>query len=83
MTESMSIHEFRSHLAEALGKVEHGRTVVVTKHGRPIAEIRPPEKLWGRLSVRPAKRPHHRKPRMFKGTGTMSREIIEERRRDG
>ena len=83
MSETIPLHRFRAHLAEALRKVEHGKTIVVTKFGRPVAELRPSEIRWGGLSVRPAK---HRRPcaiRSFRGPGIMSRQILEERRRDG
>jgi prevent-host-death family protein len=34
-------YELKSHLSEVLDSVEHGQTVVVTRHGRPIARISP------------------------------------------
>jgi len=34
-------HELKTHLSEVLDAVEHGQTVVVTRHGRPIARISP------------------------------------------
>ena len=34
-------YELKAHLSEVLDDVEHGQTVVVTRHGRPIARISP------------------------------------------
>jgi prevent-host-death family protein len=34
-------YELKSHLSEVLDAVEHGQTVVVTRHGRAIARISP------------------------------------------
>ncbi len=31
----------KAHLAELLDEVEHGETVVITRHGRPIARLVP------------------------------------------
>lgn len=38
---TISFTEFRSHASDLLTAVEHGETIVVTRHGRPIAEITP------------------------------------------
>ena len=38
----MSVHEAKAHFSELLRRVESGETVVVTRHNRPVAEIRPP-----------------------------------------
>ena len=34
-------YELKTHLSEVLDAVEHGQTVLVTRHGRPIARISP------------------------------------------
>jgi len=34
-------YALKSHLSEILDAVEHGQTVVVTRHGKPIARISP------------------------------------------
>jgi prevent-host-death family protein len=34
-------YQLKTHLAEILDAVEHGQTVVVTRHGKPIARISP------------------------------------------
>jgi antitoxin (DNA-binding transcriptional repressor) of toxin-antitoxin stability system len=33
--------EFRSHASAMLSRVEHGETLLVLRHGRPIAEVSP------------------------------------------
>lgn len=43
MTETYSTYEAKAKLSEILRKVEEGRTVVISRHGRAIAEIRPVE----------------------------------------
>ena len=34
-------YELKTHLSKILDEVEHGQTVVVTRHGKPIARISP------------------------------------------
>jgi prevent-host-death family protein len=36
-----SLYEAKAHLSAIVRRVREGRTVVVTVHGRPVAEIRP------------------------------------------
>jgi prevent-host-death family protein len=38
---SVTLTEFRSHASGMLTRVEHGETLVILRHGRPIAEISP------------------------------------------
>ena len=49
--------EFRKRIASFLDKVENGETVVITRHGRPVAEVIPPtfssgKKSWKRPALR-------------------------------
>lgn len=47
-----STYQAKAHLSEILRKVRRGKTVIVTHHGKPVAEIRPiasREGLEGRL----------------------------------
>lgn len=37
----MSVRELRNSGGDVLYRVEHGETVIVTKDGRPVAELRP------------------------------------------
>ena len=38
---TVTLTDFRSHASGMLTRVEHGETLVVLRHGRPIAEISP------------------------------------------
>lgn len=38
---TVTLTEFRSHASGMLSRVEHGETLVVLRHGRPIAEVSP------------------------------------------
>lgn len=53
---STAFTEFRKHTAAFLDKVENGDTVVITRHGRPIAEVVAPSvsnnKSWKRKAIR-------------------------------
>ena len=40
-------YEAKTHFSEVLKKVREGRTITVTYHGEPVAEIRPLEKRSG------------------------------------
>ncbi|MCU1358324.1 MAG: Prevent-host-death family protein putative antitoxin of system [Acidimicrobiales bacterium] len=39
--EEVSIRDLRNHGGEVVDRVEHGGRVVVTRSGRPVAELRP------------------------------------------
>ena len=41
MTETYSTYEAKAKLSEILRKVESGRTIRISRRGKPIAEIRP------------------------------------------
>ena len=41
MTETYSTYDAKAKLSEILRKVEDGRTIYISRHGQPIAEIRP------------------------------------------
>ncbi len=38
---TVTLTDFRSHASSILTRVEHGETLVVLRHGRPIAEVSP------------------------------------------
>lgn len=71
----VSFTEFRRNAASLLDSVESGETVLVTRHGKPVAEVVP-------VSTAPAivswKRPHPALVLAAKGA-SLSREIIRER----
>jgi prevent-host-death family protein len=50
LMKSVSVRDLRNSGGDVLYRVEHGETVVVTRDGRPVAELRP----LPRLSAGPA-----------------------------
>lgn len=36
-----SVHEAKAHFSELLKRVEAGETVIVTRHSKPVAELKP------------------------------------------
>ena len=38
------ILEVKTHLSEFISKVENGESFLITKRGKPVAELRPPER---------------------------------------
>ncbi|MBI5092704.1 MAG: type II toxin-antitoxin system Phd/YefM family antitoxin [Candidatus Hydrogenedentes bacterium] len=54
---TVTFTEFRSHASGLITEVENGETVVIVRHGRPIAEILPyaervDEPSWKRPALR-------------------------------
>ena len=52
---TITFTEFRNHASDMLTEVEHGETLVVIRHGRPIAEITPVsarQPSWKRPALR-------------------------------
>ena len=41
--------EAKTRLSELLEQVRRGRTIIITRRGRPVAELRPVTKAGGRL----------------------------------
>ena len=75
---TVNLTEFRRHASGMLPQVEHGETLLVLRHGRPIAEVSPVE---GRKNSRPSwKNPALRLA--IKGAA-LSSAIAEERKREG
>jgi prevent-host-death family protein len=74
---TVTLTDFRSHASGMLTRVEHGETLVVLRHGRPIAEVSPVTKQsdatpsWKSKALRLS----------AKGTGLASA-ILEERARE-
>ena len=54
---TVTLTEFRSHASGMLSRVERGETLVVIRHGRPVAEVTPVSSAAGAPSwKRPALR---------------------------
>ena len=74
---TVTLTEFRKHASGMLTEVEHGETLIVLRHGRPIAEVSPvtreskAEPSWKRPALRLS----------AKGSG-LSSAILEERERE-
>lgn len=55
---TVTLTEFRSHASGMLSRVEKGETIVVVRHGKPIAEVSPirstavAEPSWKRPALR-------------------------------
>ena len=65
---TVSLVEAKAHLSELLDKVENGETVVITRHGRPVANVtaaaQPKQPIaFEELAAFRAKMPKLRKPR--------------------
>jgi prevent-host-death family protein len=77
---SIGTYELKTHLSEILNAVEHGQTVIVTRHGKPIARIVPNEAAEQEQAHRAVKSlvkfPRTRLPK-----GVTVRSLIEEGRR--
>ena len=73
MMSTVTLTEFRSHASGMLDRVERGETLVVLRHGRPIAEVSP-------FAARPAV-PSWKKPglRLVAEGAALSRMILAER----
>ncbi len=61
-----TLAQTKAHLSEILHQVESGETVVITRHGRPVARVESADKATGplpfdRLAAFRARMPHWRK----------------------
>ena len=73
---TVTFTEFRKHASRLFSAVEGGEIITVLRHGKPIAEIRPPPKSGGL--------PSWKKPGLrlsIKGS-ELSSAILEERERE-
>ncbi len=73
-------YELEKQLTEVLDAVEHGQTVIVTRHGKPIARITPDEVTAGN-NVSQAVQALRTFPRTRLPEGVTIRSLIEEGRR--
>jgi prevent-host-death family protein len=73
-------YQLKTHLSEVLDEVEHGQTVVVTRHGRPIARISP-DAADRHQQVNQAVKSLLNFPRTPLPKGVTIRKLIEEGRR--
>jgi prevent-host-death family protein len=71
------ISALRARLPEMLRRLDQGDQVLITRRGQPVAELAP---FVGVRILRARRRP--KAWRAVKGPGTMSAELLEERRRE-
>ena len=74
---TVTLTDFRSHASGMLTRVENGETIVVLRHGRPVAEVIPVARQSDAL-------PSWKQPALrlsAKGAG-LSSSILEERARE-
>lgn len=74
---TVSFTDFRAHASTLLDAVERGETVVVLRHGKPVAEIHP-------VPPGTPRTPAWRKPgpRLVSKGGPLAAAILEERSRE-
>jgi prevent-host-death family protein len=70
---TVTLVEAKAHLSELLDKIEAGQEVVITRHGRPVAQMsplrRPKQPLRSLASFRA------KMPRLRKSSATLLREL--------
>ncbi|HEX4052625.1 MAG TPA: type II toxin-antitoxin system prevent-host-death family antitoxin [Tepidisphaeraceae bacterium] len=72
-------YELKTHLAQVLDDVEHGQSVIVTRHGKPIARILPSDRAQ-RQEASDAAEAIRNFPRSRLPEGVTIRGLIEEGR---
>jgi prevent-host-death family protein len=88
MSDTYSTYDAKAKLSEILRKVESGRVVRISRHGRPIAEIRPiqrePRDLETRIAdliergqIIPPKKPSAGLKRIASRPGALARFLAE------
>jgi prevent-host-death family protein len=51
MADEYSLYDAKAHLSALVRQVREGRTVVITVHGEPVAELRPYQKPEGKQTL--------------------------------
>ncbi len=79
MVTSVGAYEAKTHLSQLLDEAERGETIVITRHGRPVATLQPfrtsPASTLDLLAQAKAVR------RQVHGEGPSVRQMIEDGRR--
>jgi prevent-host-death family protein len=78
---TVGAYEAKTHLAELLARVARGESILITKHGQPVAQLVPPE-----AEEKPDPRQAMRRIRELRkgvtlGPGLTIRDLIDEGRR--
>jgi antitoxin (DNA-binding transcriptional repressor) of toxin-antitoxin stability system len=86
---TLPLHRFRAKIADALRRVQRGETIIVTKNGKPVAEVRAaPQARPGMAEalrsagLTPPAGPLPRPRRFIRTKRNIVEELIRERQRD-
>ena len=86
---TIGIRDLKAHLSSYLEKVQKGHTIVITSHGKPIAQLTPTrEELMDRVKTLQAagliawngKKPSVRKPKLVNKSNTLMSDLVLELR---
>lgn len=75
---TVSLVEAKAHLSELLDKVEGGETVVITRHGKPVANITATARPKQPIPVDELAQFRARMPRLRKSSAALVRELRDE-----
>jgi prevent-host-death family protein len=85
----IGIRDLKAHLSSYLEKVQKGHTIIITSHGKPIAQLTPAqEELMTRVKALQAagliawngKKPPIRKPKAINTTNKLMSDLVVEMR---
>ena len=71
--ESYSLADAKAHLSELIDKVEAGETVEITRRGKTVARVVPPERKLKKLDVERLRRLTASQPLQKRGAGEFVR----------
>lgn len=81
---TIPLYRFRAALSDIVKRAHRGDGVILTHHGKPIAQLLPlTAASWYGVTAIPPETRQRPRIRPFQGPGTLSREVLRERRRNG
>lgn len=89
MSAMLPLHRFRAGISDAMRRVQRGETIIVTKNGKPVAEVR--STSGARLGMGAALRsaglkppvgPLSRPPRFIRTKANVVKDLLVERQHD-
>ena len=72
---SYSLADAKAHLSELINRVENGETVEITRRGKLVARLTPPERPLKKVDVDALRRLTERLPMQKQGAGEFIREM--------
>lgn len=75
---TVSLVEAKAHLSELIDKVEAGERVVITRHGRPVANVTAVERPKQPIDLKELAEFRARMPRLRKSSASLVREMRDE-----